>query len=177
MKESIIGRKVILREFCDDDAAFFAHWNNQPKVMFQCGFIEQTTLENELKRIRKPEAKDRDWYAVTDLSGKLVGETGLLRMWPHWHCTDMSIIIPDPADQNQGYGGEAVHLMLMRAFSYYNMNRVAIGVVGLNTRALAFYKRIGFIQEGIQEQGYLYNGSFSDFIMMRILKSEYSCRK
>jgi len=53
------------------------------------------------------------------------------------------------------------------------MNRVAIGVVGLNTRALAFYERIGFKKEGIQEQGYLVDGTFSDFVMMRILRSEY----
>jgi len=173
MKDSIIGNNVILRPFCEEDASFFAYWYNQPEVMFQCGFVEPTTLEAELNTIHKPEAADRDWYAVTDLSGNIVGETGLLRIWPHWHCTDMSIIIPNPADQNKGYGSEAVHLMLTRAFRHYNLNRVAIGVVGLNTRALAFYKRIGFKQEGIQEQGFFYNGSFSDFIMMRILKNEY----
>ncbi len=177
MKESIIGNKVILRAFHDEDAAFFAHWYNQPEVMFQCGFVQPTTLEAELETIRKPEEADSDFYAVTDLSGRIIGETGLLRMWPYWHCTDMSIIIPNPDDQDKGYGSEVVHLMLERAFCHYNMNRVAIGVVGLNTRALKFYKRIGFIQEGIQEQGYFYNGSFSDFIMMRILKDEYNSTK
>lgn len=75
MKESIFGNKVILRALCDEDAAFFAHWYNQPEVMFQCGFLEPTTLEAELEIINKPEAPDRDWYAVTDLSGKIVGET------------------------------------------------------------------------------------------------------
>ena len=173
MKEPIVGEKIILRAFCDDDAAFFAHWHNQPEIMFQCGFVKPTPLNAEQEAIRQPEAAGRDFYAVTDLSGRIVGRTGLLRMWPHWQCTDMSIIIPDPADQDKGYGGESVHLMLVRAFNHYHMNRVAIGVVGLNTRALAFYNRIGFKQEGIQEQGYFYNGSFSDFIMMRILKHEY----
>ncbi|MCL2701985.1 MAG: GNAT family N-acetyltransferase [Defluviitaleaceae bacterium] len=173
MKQPITGSKVILRELRDGDAAFFAHWYNQPEVMFQCGFHEQTTLEAELAAIRKPEA-DRDWYAVTDLSGRLVGETGLLRMWPHWRCTDLTIIIPDPADQGKGYGACATRLMLNRAFSHHGMNRVSIGVVGLNTQALTFYKRLGFKQEGIQEQGYFHNGRFSDFIMMRILESEFN---
>ena len=173
LKEPIKGKKAILRPLRDEDAAFFAHWYNQPEVMFECGFFEPTTLEAELKRIQKHDDVDEDWYAVTDLSGRLVGETGLLRMWPHWRCTDMSIIIPNPADQSKGYGGEAVRLMLSRAFRHYNMNRVAIGVVGLNARALAFYERIGFKKEGIQEQGYLVDGVFSDFVMMRILKSEY----
>lgn len=171
-KESIQGDKIILRPLREEDAAFFVHWHNRPDVMFQCAFEEPTTMEAELERIRRVET-DRDWYTVTDLSGRMVGETGLLRMWPHWRTTDMSIIIPNPADQSRGYGGEAVRLMLMRAFCHYHMNRVAIGVVGLNKRALAFYERIGFKQEGIQEQGYLVDGVFSDFVMMRMLKSEY----
>ena len=53
------------------------------------------------------------------------------------------------------------------------MNRVAIGVVGQNTAELNFYKKIGFKQEGIQEQGYYYNNEYSDFIMMRILRQEW----
>lgn len=172
-KESIIGNKVMLRALRDEDAEYFTHWYNQPEIMFQCGFHEKTTAEAERAAIQKPES-DSDWYAVTDLSGRIVGETGLLRMWPHWFCTDLTIIIPNPEDQGKGYGGEATRLMLTRAFSHYHMNRVAIGVVGMNTRAISFYERIGFKQEGIQEQGYFHNGAFSDFIMMRILKNEYN---
>ena len=174
MKPEIIGEKVILRPYREEDAEFFTHWYNNPEVMFECGFHEGTTLEQELKKIRRPEDSDEDWYAVTDkITGRIVGETGLLRMWPHWRTTDMSVIIPNPADQGKGYGGEATCLMLARAFGHYNMNRVSIGVVGLNAPALAFYDKIGFKQEGIQEQGYFYNGEFSDFIMMRILRSEW----
>jgi len=176
MKEPIVGRKVILRAQRDEDAAFYAKWFNDAEVMFQCGFTEPTTVEKELASIRRVET-DRDWYAVTDLDGNLVGETGLLRMWPVWGCTDMTIIIPNPDDQGKGYGGDAVRLMLDRAFVHYDMNRVAIGVVGLNTRALTFYERMGFKQEGIQEQGYFYNGVYSDFIMMRVLKSEWAQRR
>lgn len=173
MKDIIYGKKVILRPLHEEDADFLAHWYSDPEVMFQCGFHEPTTREAELANIRKPEPDDRDWYAVTDLSGRIVGETGLLRIWPHWRTTDLTIIIPDPTDQGQGYGSEAVRIMLGRAFDHYQMNRVAIGVVALNKPALSFYEKMGFKQEGIQEQGYFHNGEFSDFIMMRILKNEF----
>lgn len=42
---------------------------------------------------------------------------------------------------------------------------------------LRFYRRAGFVQEGGQEQGYYYNGAYSDFIMMRILRDEWMRRK
>lgn len=174
MEKHIDGEKVILRRPVDSDAAFFARWFNEPDVMAKCGFTENTTLEKELAAIRRcNESKDRDWYTITDKTKRVIGETGLLRMFPEWRCTDLTIIIPNPEDQGRGYGTEAIKLMFDLAFNRLNFNRISIGVVGFNTDALSFYKKVGFKREGIQEQGYFYNNEFSDFVMMRILKSEY----
>jgi len=63
--------------------------------------------------------------------------------------------------------------MIDRAFRHYDLNRISIGVVELNKQAVRFWERLGFIKEGIQEQGYYHNGVYSDFIMMRLLRSEY----
>ena len=172
--EEIKGKKVILREQRETDAEFFTHWYNQPVIMFQCGFTDPTNEETELKYIREHhKSEDSVWFTITDTDGKVVGETGLLRMFPTWHCTDLTIIIPDSEMQHKGYGSETISLMLDMAFNEYEMNRVSIGVVGLNTDALEFYKKIGFKQEGIQEQGYFYDGEYSDFVMMRILREEW----
>ena len=174
MENGIRGKRVILREQRPEDAKFFAYWFNKPQVMFQCGFTEPTDEENERASIKRHrESDDSIWFTVTDIYGSIIGETGLLRMWPAWHCTDLSIIIPDPAMQHKGYGTETIGIMLDMAFDKYDMNRVAIGVVGLNANALAFYSKIGFRREDIQEQGYFYNNEYSDFIMMRILRSEW----
>ena len=172
--KEIIGKRVILRAQKEEDAKFFAYWFNQPKVMFQCGFEKSTNEEEEKKYINAShESEDSIWFTITDFDGNVIGETGLLRMFPAWHCTDLTIIIPDPERQHKGYGTEAIRLMLDMAFEEFDMNRVSIGVVGLNTDALEFYKKIGFKQEGIQEQGYYYNGVYSDFVMMRILRREW----
>ncbi len=172
--KSIYGKKVILRSHLNEDAKFFAFWHNQPDTMFKCGFRDTTTLEQELSRIeRRAKAEDAHWYTITDIDGNIIGETGLLRMCPEWHRTDLSIIIPNPQDQGRGYGREAISLMFELAFKQYAMNRIAIGVVAKNTYALDFYKRVGFRQEGIEEQGYYYDGEYSNFIMMRILHEEW----
>ena len=84
-------------------------------------------------------------------------------MFPAWHQTDLTIIIPDPKMQHKGYGTEAIRIMLDMAFHEYEMHRVSIGVVGLNTDALKFYRKIGFKQEGILEEAYYYNNAYSDF--------------
>ena len=174
MDKEIKGKRLILREQREEDAPFFAYWFNQPQVMFQCGF-EKPTDEEEVKTCINVNHKSADsvWFTITDLEGNIIGETGLLRMFPAWHQTDLTIIIPDPKMQHKGYGTEAIRIMLDMAFHQYDMHRVSIGVVGLNTDALAFYKKIGFKQEGIQEEAYYYNNTYSDFIMMRILSHEW----
>ena len=174
MERTVRGTNVILREQREDDAQYFAYWFNQPEVMFKCGF-EKPTDEEEVKRYINVYHRSEDavWFTITDRDGSVIGETGLLRMFPAWHCTDLTIIIPDPKMRHKGYGTEAIRIMLDMAFDRYEMNRVAIGVVGANTEALAFYNKIGFRQEGIQEQGYYCNGEYSDFIMMRLLRSEW----
>lgn len=174
MLKEMRGKNIILREQKMEDVPFFTYWYNQPQVMFECGFTEPTDEETEKERIRTAhEKKDAVWYTITDLAGNLIGETGLLRMFPAWHRVDLSIIIPDPKMQHRGFGTEAINLMLNLAFDYYQMNRVGIGVVGLNTEALRFYTKIGFKQEGIEEQGYCYDNQYCDFIMMRILRHEW----
>ena len=101
MKERIEGVKVILRRPTESDAAFFMRWYNEPEVMAKCGFVETTTLEKEAAAIRRHmESKDGDWYTITDKTGRIVGETGLLRMFPAWRCTDLTLIIPDPNDSS-----------------------------------------------------------------------------
>lgn len=174
MDQEIRGKRIILREQREEDVPFYTYWFNQPKVMFQCGF-EKPTTEEEMKTCITVNHKSKDsvWFTITDLDGNIIGETGLLRMFPAWHQTDLTIIIPDPKMQHKGYGTEAIRIMLDMAFHQYDMHRVSIGVVGLNTDALAFYKKIGFKQEGIQEEAYYYNNTYSDFIMMRILSHEW----
>ncbi len=175
MPEEIKGNRIILREQREEDVPFFSYWFNQPQIMFQCGF-EKTFDEEEIRHMINVSHRSEDsvWYTVTDLKGNILGETGLLRMFPAWHQTDLTIIIPDPAAQHKGYGTEATRLMLDMAFKKYGMHRVSIGVVGLNTDALKFYKKIGFRQEGVLEEAYYNNNDYSDFIMMRLLSQEWN---
>ncbi len=171
------GQHVFLRPFEKEDAGFFYRWYNDPETRAKIGEV-LPTLPQDAEALAARKGSDSVWFAVVRKEdGRVVGEAGLLRMFPAWRTTDLTILVPDAADQGKGYGTEAVNLLLDYAFGYLNYNRVAIGVVGFNTKALAFYKKIGFKQEGIQEQGYYYHYRYSDFIMMRILRDEFKERR
>ena len=115
MNQEIRGEKVILREQREEDAPYFTYWFNQPQVMFQCGF-EKPASEEEIRKTITVSHKREDsvWYTITDLDGNIIGETGLLRMFPAWHQTDLTIIIPDPEMQHKGYGTAAHYEALLK---------------------------------------------------------------
>jgi RimJ/RimL family protein N-acetyltransferase len=85
----------------------------------------------------------------------------------------LSIILGDKTAWRQGYGAEALYLLLDYAFGSLNFHRVAIGVVGSNERALRFYAKAGFRKEGLQRDGYYYRHAYQDFVMMSILEDEF----
>lgn len=164
---------IYLRPFNESDTAFFVEWYNDKETRAKIGEIMPTS-EFEAENIVRRKSKDSVWFAIVRKDDDaIIGETGLLRMFPAWRTTDLTIIIPDPCNQGKGYGTEAINLLMDYAFGYLAYNRIAIGVVGFNTDALAFYEKVGFKREGIQEEGYYFNYEYHDFIMMRILKSEF----
>lgn len=117
---------------------------------------------------------ERIWFVIVEkATGKIIGETGFLRIFMPWRCADYSLMIWDRAYWGQGYGKEAAGLMLRYGFDTLNFHRLAIGVLGLNERALKFWRNLGFKEEGRQEDGFFGGGRYSDFIMLRLLEDEF----
>ncbi len=176
--EFLKGEHIYLRPVEEQDYPTFYRWMNEPAtraLIGETGATSQEAVKAYFERVNSDSS--RAWFAVvTRADDRLIGETGLLRMFPAWRCTDMSIIIYDQTARGKGYGQEAVFLMLNHAFGFLNFHRVAIGVVGFNHRALAFYEKMGFAKEGIQREGYYYNHQYHDFVMMSILEDDFRAR-
>ena len=174
----LVGERVYLRPVEPEDLLLLKKWSNDPAIRPLIGEVRPTTklqADGFLDRIEQDSG--RVWFVVVLKAGdRVVGECGLLRMFPAWRTTDLSMILGETDVHGQGYGTEAILLLLDYAFGYLNFHRVAIGVVGFNERALAFYEKVGFRREGIQRDGYYFDHEYSDFVMMSILEDEYRAR-
>jgi diamine N-acetyltransferase len=171
----LIGERLYLRPLEKADLALIRGWANDPEVRRLTGEVKpmsEAAADEFYERVRTD--PDRIWLTIVLKDGdRPIGETGLLRMFPAWRTTDLSIIIGDKGAWEQGYGTEAILLMLDYAFGYLNMHRVALGVVGFNERALSFYEKVGFKREGVQRDGYYHDHRYHDFVMMSILEDEF----
>jgi len=169
------GNLVSLRPLAREDLALIRQWSNDPELRGLTGSVTPVgEPEDESFYDKVYSSQDRIWFSVWSLAqGKMIGEAGLLRMFPAWRTTDMTIIIGDKEAWGKGYGPDIAELLLDYPFGYLNFHRVSIGVVGFNHRALKFWEKVGFRQEGIQRDGYYYNHGYHDFIMMSILEEDY----
>jgi diamine N-acetyltransferase len=171
----LIGERVYLRPVERADLVQIREWANDPELRRLTGEVKPMTpagAEAFLEKVYND--PDRVWFIVASHQNDTpIGEAGLLRMFPPWRTTDLTLIIGEKDARGKGYGTEAIDLLLDYAFGYLNFHRVAVGVVGFNTDALRFYENVGFRREGVQRDGYYYDHKYHDFVMMSILEDEY----
>jgi RimJ/RimL family protein N-acetyltransferase len=174
----LAGPSVILRPIEQGDWPLLCAWANDRELRVLTGRVFPTSLADLEAHLEKERADPASvWFAITlKNSGQLIGECGLIRMFPPWRTTDLSIIIGDRDAWGKGYGTEAIVLLMDYAFGHLSFHRVAIGVVGTNARALRFYAHMGFRREGVQRDGYYCRHAFQDFNMLSILEDEYRAR-
>ncbi|KAF8073854.1 acyl-CoA N-acyltransferase [Lyophyllum atratum] len=79
-----------------------------------------------------------------------------------------------PNHWHKGYGGEVGYFMVDYAFRHLASHRVTLTVVDGNDRAVALYKRIGFVEEGRMRKLLWMDGGWRDLIHMGILEDEWT---
>ena len=87
------------------------------------------------------------------------------------HAELSLVVAPDSA--GQGYGSEAIGLLLDFAFRQLNLNRVYLRVCAANERAIRCYEKCGFRLEGRLREHAFRDGHYEDVLEMGILRSEY----
>ena len=170
----LAGPRVFLRPVEDGDAELLYKWGNDPELRVLTGAVTPEPMPAIKERIgRLQSSPDRWWMIGLRESGRMIGECGLLRIFWPWRTADVTMILGERDAQGQGYATEAAELVLEYAFASLGLHRLAIGVVGFNERALHWWQKLGFRQEGVQRDGYYGDGRFSDFVMMSLLAPEY----
>jgi diamine N-acetyltransferase len=171
----LVGKRVYLRPLEREDLAAIRRWANDPEVRGLTGEatpMSEAGADEFLERVRHE--SDRVWFIVAlRENDRPIGEAGLLRMFHPWRNTDLTLILGERDAWGQGYGTEAIVLLLDYAFGYLGFHRVSVGVVGFNERAIHFYEKVGFKKEGIEREGYYYNHRYHDFVMMSLLEDEF----
>lgn len=119
--------------------------------------------------IRSIEEQEHAW--VID-AGRFIGHVRFHGLVSQDKRVALAIGIDDPACLGKGYGTEAIRLALAYAFGS-GLHRVSLRVLASNARAIACYRKCGFVEEGRERETACANGIRQDDIVMGLLDREF----
>jgi diamine N-acetyltransferase len=168
--------KIILRELSADDIPFINKWRNDYAVI--------ELLGNNFNYISKE--VDELWYrnylanrslcrrlAIVDTEiDEIVGTVQLTNIHSINRSAEYSIMIGNKLYWSRGVGFIASKYIVSHAFNDLNLHRIYLTVLEKNTRAIALYKKLGFVQEGLHEQALFKNGHYENLVSMALLSDK-----
>jgi len=129
----------------------------------------------EADTARRAERANGFNYNIRTLDGDRL--IGFISIWVmNWASAEgrVGIGIGERADWGQGYGTDAMRVLLHYAFDELNLARVSLEAFADNPRAIRSYQKAGFTLEGVQRQWLHRDGHRGDVVVMSILREEYA---
>ena len=174
----ILGKRVRLRGIEREDLPRYVEWLNDPEVLHGLMLAsplsmaqEQGWFDNMLSR--PVEEHPLGIEVFTPGGWILIGNLSLMNIdWKSRHA-EVGIFIGDKRYWNQGYGRDAMVLMLRHAFRNLGLHRVYLRVYETNPRAVHSYEKAGFVHEGRQRQAQFKDGKFIDVLMMSAIVPDW----
>jgi len=172
------GKLVRLRPLEPADVDRYVAWFNDPEVTH---FLEG--------RYPMSRASEAEWlasrtkasmgyanaaFAVETLAeSKHIGSVGLHDLKPEDRKATFGIAIGDKEYWDHGYGTDATLTLLRFAFDEMNLRRVMLHVDERNLRAIACYRKCGFVEEGRLRADRYAEGRYWDTVVMAVLDEEF----
>lgn len=176
-KPIIRGTRVTLRPIVAADADAMFTGLDDPEAKRLTGTHQEFTREViEQWATSRIEQDDRLDMAIIDAaSGDWAGELAI----NDWDADNRSCgirIAVDAAYRDRGVGTEAMRLAIDYVFESLPIHRLSLEVFAFNPRAIAVYRKLGFVQEGVLRDALFWDGEFHDTILMSILRPDWETR-
>ncbi len=173
----IEGKLVNLRAYEMSDAAAWARWYNDPEVIEHLSWrypFSQLAEEQFLQeRVSKPMSYGTPIFAIDTKDGVHIGGVNFNVVYPESRKARLGITIGEKEHWSKGYGADAIMTLLRFGFDEMNLNRVDLTVDEDNPRAIACYRKCGFVEEARMRQYHFTRGRHHDWIVMGILREEF----
>lgn len=170
--KKLVSNKVYLSPMCLEDAETYTKWLNDLSVAENLGTpSNMVSVTGEQEVIRK-NSQSTVFAIVKTENDELIGRCGFNSVDQIRQCAEVGIFIGDEENRDNGYGAEAISLLIDFGFNYMNLNNIMLKVFAFNERAINCYKKAGFKEIGRRRQAYYLKGKYHDEIFMDIIRSD-----
>ena len=173
-KPLIVGEKIVLRPFKDEDLPYIEECLKDTEVIKLTGSSSDFNLEstNHWYNTRNEQTDRLDLAIVDQSQGILVGEVVVNLYDEKNHSMNFRILI-GPRGRNHGLGTEATRLMINYVFKKTSLDQLTLSVFDFNPRAKNVYEKVVFVLDSIDENDLEYEGEWIDSINMKLTREEW----
>lgn len=129
------------------------------------------------ERASKPMSYDNVFFAIEALDGQHIGNINFFKVSPENRSAEMGVMIGEKACWSKGFGADAIETLMRFGFDEMNLNRIDLNVYAENERAIACYRKCGFVEEGRRRQARYQEGHYQDVVWMSVLRDEWLARQ
>jgi diamine N-acetyltransferase len=174
----IYGERIRLRAPDRGDLPHFVEWLNDPEVRASLSIYLPLSHEDEEGWFNEMISRPAEQHPlVIDVHSQEnwlpIGNCGFNAIDQLNRSGEIGIFIGRKDLWDQGYGTEAVMLLLKHGFNTLNLHRIFLRVFETNKRAIRSYEKAGFVHEGRMRQAQYRNGKYEDVLLMSVLRPEW----
>lgn len=153
-------------------------WMNDREVTRHLSMRYPVSLAAEEAWMREGMARptafgDNVFFAIETKDGTHIGNIAFHQMSAEQRKAHLGVAIGEKSYWSKGYGTDTMRTFLRFAFDELNLHRVDLTVDADNARAIACYRKCGFVEEVRMRQSRYARGAHSDQFVMGILGHEF----
>lgn len=178
--ELLQGEKVRLTALTVEDAPIVAEWQQDAvyRRLLQGGLVTPSSVDDVESWFSEIHKGQGDYFfgIQTLADAQLIGMVSIKDINHTSRTCGFWIGIGERSVWGQGYGTDALVVLLRYIFWEMNMNRVDLDVLSYNERAKAMYEKVGFVHEATVREAAWRDGVYYDVYKMGMLYSEWKPR-
>ncbi|MFD2924738.1 GNAT family N-acetyltransferase [Halobacillus naozhouensis] len=170
------SKRINLRKVNEGDADIYHKWRNNPVVMENTSpSLDVYTLEEteEFIRVITGSGDSKCYMIELNDQDKSIGIVSLINIDYKNRNAECIIDIGEKDYWSNGYGREAMGLVLNYSFLEMNLHKVYLRVFSFNHRAIKLYEKVGFVKEGEHKDHLFRNGQWHGVTSMAIFQEGY----
>ena len=177
--KKLIGDRIFLapKGTTEEEIEKFTEWMNDFQVTDYIGRTSQiVTYDGEKQYLENAAKNDNtiNFNIVETATDKLIGTVAL----EHFNWIERSavlgIFIGEKDFRSNGYGTEAIKMILEYGFKYLNLHSIRLDLLSINERAHKCYLKCGFKDTGANREQIFLNGKYYNRLHMDILENEFA---
>lgn len=172
--KKIVGEHLYLSPAdLDHEAAIMTSWVNEDQDIAHCNGFYGALLgkEKTMNMMNKWNEGPFLFSIVQKETDEFMGHITLFGIDEHEEYATMGIYLGKEF-RGHGFGQEAISLLVDYAFHTQRFHAIHLEVFSYNERAVAAYKKIGFVECGRWHQVHYHLGEYHDIILMELLKEK-----